>query len=566
MKKKVNKSIIGVLQFAFKIMTKSEKWYFIFLASLYALSGILALVPAQVLSILVSIISGQDAMLFGICIASNTDITMLIFLCAICVFVIGTFITSLHYFKNKFVLKLYMRVKLEGFAWATTPRRNLNLGMTIGDATYRINESIADFQDCLTSLYDTILPCVFSSIFSAIYICFIEIYAIPVLIIGLIITICVFLIRQKLEDPVTKRMERCNSRVTNFLVNSLHNLTLINLFRSQDLEQNNLSKKIDDYQDVSKSRFRIWQFYWIIMGLIDVLATYSIILICSTRVSAGSVDASTIVLVISYVAKVFSPIQDFGWFINSSTQLMTKIDRLEQLRPTEKNVIDVTRDNYSLPINKITLQNVSVINDDDTVVENINYSVNKGELTVVTGASGGGKTTSLRALIGIAERRSGDIIINDEYNVNSMYSFIDRMSVVMQSPNILNRNVRENVYYPSITPTDRSKEIVHNLHMDKVINKRFNEDCEEDLEQKLSGGEKKRICILRGLIQEKEVYIFDEPTNELDDQNALAVLDEINKLKQNAIVMVVTHDARIIQRADKVVRINNAIRKLENAN
>ena len=135
----------------------------------------------------------------------------------------------------------------------------------------------------------------------------------------------------------------------------------------------------------------------------------------------------------------------------------------------------------------------------------------------------------------------------------------------MQSPNILNRNVRENVYYPSIIPTDRSKEIVHNLHMDKVINKRFNEDCEEDLEQKLSGGEKKRICILRGLIQEKEVYIFDEPTNELDDQNALAVLDEINKLKQNAIVMVVTHDARMIQRADKVVRINNAIRKLENA-
>ena len=74
--------------------------------------------------------------------------------------------------------------------------------------------------------------------------------------------------------------------------------------------------------------------------------------------------------------------------------------------------------------------------------------------------------------------------------------------------------------------------------MDKIINKKFNEDCEEDLSQKLSGGEKKRICILRGLIQDREVYIFDEPTNELDAENTRAVLKEINKLKKKATYML----------------------------
>lgn len=559
MKKKRNKSIIGVLQFAFGIMTRKEKAYFVFLAVLYAISGALLLVPAQIIAILVSLIGGQTAQFFGIVIPNDVNLTYLIIVCALLVFVISAFNTSLHFYKNKFVLKLYMKVKEVGFSWATTPRKNLNLGMTIGDATYRINDSIADFDWVMNSLYDTILPNLFSSIVSAIYICLIEVYAIPVLAIGVIITTIVFLVRQKIESPVTKQMEKCNSRVTNFLVNTLSNLTLINLFKSQKLENQNLDTKIEDYKNVSKKRFRIWQMYWITMALIDVVATYIIILICSGRVDSGVVSASSIVLIISYVEKVFSPIQNFGWFINSSTQLMSKIERLEELRPTDKTEMN-DNDVYDKPITKIELKDVSVKNDDDTIIQHLCYSIEKGKLTVITGESGGGKTTSLRALTGIAERLSGDIIINDEYKVTSMYSFIDRMTVVMQSPYILNRNVKQNVYYPDVTVTPESKDTISNLHMDQIINKKFNEDCEEDLAQKLSGGEKKRICVLRGLIQDREVYIFDEPTNELDAENTMAVLDEINKLKEKAIVMVVTHDKRMIDKADQVIHINNAVR------
>ena len=244
MKKKRYKSIFGVLQFAFGIMNKSEKAYFFLLAFLYAFSGVLLLVPAQIIAILVSLIGGEPAQFFGINIPSQIDVVVLIILCALVVFSISAFSTSLHYFKNKFVLKLYMKVKGVGFSWATTPRKNLNIGMTVGDATYRINDSIADFDWVMNCLYDTILPNMFSSIVSAIYICLIEVYAIPILLVGLILTTFVFLIRQKIESPVTKQMEKCNSRVTNFLVNTLHNLTLINIFKSQKLGGQNLDEKI----------------------------------------------------------------------------------------------------------------------------------------------------------------------------------------------------------------------------------------------------------------------------------------------------------------------------------
>ena len=560
-KKTKNKSIFGIIAFIYKVMNKKDRLAFIFMSLAFALSGIFILIPAQITSMIISVIAGEQILFFGIALPSDVNIVVIIIACGLLTFIPSILFNFMGYFRNKFALKIYLRVKEQAFDWATTPRKNLNLGMTIGDATYRINNSVADVEWIISSYFDTILPAIFSSVASAIYIITMEIWAIPVLLGGLTLTIITFMVRQKIEAPVTVKMERSGSRVSNFLVNTLANLTLINIFKSQNMEKDNLKVRTEEYLHNSKKRFMIWCVYWSVMAIIDAVCTYGIVMISSTKALSGIVSASSIVLIISYVEKVFSPIQNFGWFLNVSTQLMSKIERLEELRPTTKTAIDTSKDSYNKPIEKITLKNVTVINDNDTTIENINYTLEKGKLTIVTGESGGGKTTSLRALIGIAERESGDIILNDEYTVNSMYSFIDKFAVVMQSPFIFNRDVKDNIYYPDVNVTPYSKQAIADLSMNKIIGKKYDEESEQEMDLKLSGGEKKRICVLRGLLQNKEVYVFDEPTNELDAHNTQIVLDYINKLKENAIVMVVTHDKRMIDKADKIITINNAKRK-----
>lgn len=560
-KKTKNKSIFGIIAFIYKIMDKKDRFAFIIMSLAFALSGIFILIPAQITSMLVSVIAGDEVVFFGLVIPSNINISLIIIACGLLTCVPGVVFNFMGYFRNKFSLKIYLKVKEQAFDWATTPRKNLNLGMTIGDATYRINDSVADVEWIISSYFDTILPAIFSSVVSAIFIITMEVWAIPVLLCGLILTIITFIVRQKVEEPVTIKMERSGSKVSNFLVNTLANLTLINLFKSQSMEKQNLSSRTSEYLHNSKKRYMIWCVYWSIMAIIDAICTYGIVMISSSKAVSGIISASNIVLIISYVEKIFSPIQDFGWFLNVSTQLMSKINRLEELRPTSQTAINTSKDNYDKPIEKITLKNVTVINDDDTIIENINYTLEKGKLTIVTGESGGGKTTSLRALIGIAERNSGEIIINDEYSVHSMYSFIEKFAVVMQSPYIFNRDVKDNVYYPNVIPNSYSRQVISDLNMNKIISKKYNEDSDQEMELKLSGGEKKRICVLRGLLQDKQVYVFDEPTNELDAHNTQVVLNYINKLKENAIVMVVTHDKRMIDKADKIITINNAKRK-----
>lgn len=555
--KKKNGSIFGVLSFLYKIMDRKDKLNFYLLILANAVNGFFKLLPTQITAMLVSLIAGQDAYVFGIFVSKTSNILMVILFGALSVLVPYILSQVLGYWKNKFALSILLKTKSVAYGWATTPRKNLNLGMTIGDATYRINDSIVDIEFVLNTLFDTIIPQVCMAVMSFVFVCFMEIWAVPVLVGGMLLSYLSYYVRSKVEIPVINVMERNSARITNFMVNTLGNLTQINLSQSQTMESENLKKRTDDYMDSSKKRFRVWEWYWIANTLINVGCTFGIMAICAMRVRSGEILASDIVIINNYVANVFNPIQNCGWFLNSSTQLMTKINRLLELKPTPKSSIDTSKDNYNKPIEKITLKNVTVLNDDDTLIENINYSLKRGELTVVTGESGGGKTTSLRALLGIAERESGDIIINDEYKAKSMYSFIDRFSVVMQSPYIFNRDVKDNVYYPNVEPTQRSKETIKGLNMGRIINKKFDEDSEQEMQYKLSGGEKKRVCVLRGLIQEKEVYVFDEPTNELDAENTRKVLDYINELKTHAIVMVVTHDKRMIDKADKVVTINN---------
>ena len=83
--------------------------------------------------------------------------------------------------------------------------------------------------------------------------------------------------------------------------------------------------------------------------------------------------------------------------------------------------------------------------------------------------------------------------------------------------------------------------------------KRDSEDV--NVIKSISGGEQKRISIARGMSKEAEIYIFDEPTNDLDNENVKVIIQEIIKLKENAMVIVVSHDNRLVSVADKVVNL-----------
>ena len=178
------------------------------------------------------------------------------------------------------------------------------------------------------------------------------------------------------------------------------------------------------------------------------------------------------------------------------------------------------------------------------VLKGIDLEVRPGEIFVIMGPSGSGKSVLLRHIIGLETPSAGEILINGESvhaeDVASKY----RMAMVFQSGALLNSlTVGENVglYLTEhrLKPFNEIQQIV----ADKLETVGL-KDTETKFPSELSGGMKKRVAIARALIIEPQLILYDEPTSELDPISSVVIGQEILKLNQRTGVtsLVVSHD------------------------
>lgn len=191
-------------------------------------------------------------------------------------------------------------------------------------------------------------------------------------------------------------------------------------------------------------------------------------------------------------------------------------------------------------------------------VDNVSFEINEGELTVILGPSGAGKTTILNILGGMDSPTSGSIIIDgkdiSKYNDKQLtYYRRNDIGFVFQFYNLVqNLTALENVELASQICKDTipAKEI-----LDKVgLTKRMN-----NFPSQLSGGEQQRVAIARAIAKKPKLLLCDEPTGALDSvtgKKVLEVLQDIGK-KYNITVVIITHNQIISQMAGKVIKMKN---------
>jgi phospholipid/cholesterol/gamma-HCH transport system ATP-binding protein len=181
------------------------------------------------------------------------------------------------------------------------------------------------------------------------------------------------------------------------------------------------------------------------------------------------------------------------------------------------------------------------------VLKSLDLEVRPGEIFVLMGPSGSGKSVLLRHIIGLELPDAGEILINGESiqadGVRDKY----RMAMVFQSGALLNSiTVGENVgLYLSehrLKPRDEISRIVSNKL--EVVGLK---DTAEKMPAELSGGMKKRVAIARALVIEPQLMLYDEPTSELDPLSAIVIGEEILSLNQRTRVtsLVVSHDREL---------------------
>lgn len=194
-------------------------------------------------------------------------------------------------------------------------------------------------------------------------------------------------------------------------------------------------------------------------------------------------------------------------------------------------------------------------------LDNVSFTVNKGEFVAIVGASGSGKSTLLHLIGGVDRPTSGKVFIDgkDIYKFNDEELAIFRrrqVGLIYQFYNLIPiLNVEENI----TLPYDLDNRSVKKQDLDELIKLLGLQSRRNHLPNELSGGQQQRTSIGRALITRPAIILADEPTGNLDSKASDEIVTLLKKSNRdyNQTIVMITHNLEIAQSADRIIKIED---------
>ena len=286
-----------------------------------------------------------------------------------------------------------------------------------------------------------------------------------------------------------------------------------------------------------------------------VLGLFLLILIAKLNADAGS---SPLVLVGAFVAAAYKIIPGMVRIINAMGQIKAYQMSLHKLVETTNQEILTP---VAEEIHTIQLKDIDFKYGHLHVLKRFNLCIRGTDFVGITGNSGLGKTTVLNLLLGFVPALSGRIIINDkEVDFDGLKRYRTQISYVRQQPFFIHDSILRNITLQDGEHDEEKLQLVVKVTgLDRLL-ENYSEGVEKMITENgknISGGQQQRIALARALYHDAEVYLLDEPFNELDEESERVLLTHFQKLSaQGKIVVMITHNKEALAFCNKIVSLN----------
>ena len=310
----------------------------------------------------------------------------------------------------------------------------------------------------------------------------------------------------------------------------------------------------------------------------NILTTSIIILIfvslnaCSTylyiKKNISYVNLMAIFIMIIYYTPCLWSINSSMPFLIHNYGILSAVDHfIKELYETELYKKDQDK-------NQNQNQNIQKINNGSIIINNLTFGFNKesylfknfyltiknNEKVALVGASGNGKSTLIKIMMGYYKINDNIIFIGDndinKFNLNDLR---DQISYVNQNNKLFNLSLLENIQYGN----DLSKEDIINICKKAKVDNIFKNlkdglDTNAGIEgNNLSGGQRQLVHILRCIAKKNKIVILDEPTSAIDKDNTLHIINAIKELSLNSTVILITHDESLLSFVDRIITLDS---------
>ncbi len=347
-----------------------------------------------------------------------------------------------------------------------------------------------------------------------------------------------------------------------FLFETFTGNKIVKAFGMEDYEKKRFNEKSTDLFRLQMKQVIIRALSSPVMEFLGGLGIAFIIWFGGHQVIAGAQTVGTFTSFIAAVLLLYDPVRRLSKFNNTIQQGMAAADRVFDIieQPSEIKEAENPRAVLDGP-HRISFKNMSFgYTEDETVLKEINLDVRPGEIIALVGASGGGKTTLVNLIPRFFDATEGVIEIDgQDIRDVSLDSLRRQIAIVTQEPILFNDSVRHNIAYGKQNASvDQIVEAAEAAYADGFVT-RFPDGYDTsigELGDRLSGGEKQRLCIARALLKDAPILILDEATSSLDSESEQLVQKALENLMRGRTTFVIAHRLSTVRYADRIIVID----------
>ena len=380
----------------------------------------------------------------------------------------------------------------------------------------------------------------------------------------LLITIAIIMI---IVIPRFERVQKLTDKVNGVTSENLNGIRVIHAFNAEKYQENRFEEVNVNLTKTQMFNQRMFSIMSPVMMLVNHSLTLGIYFVGAYLISeAGLLNKITLfsdmVVFSSYGMQVIMSFLMLAMIFMMIPRAQISAKRINEVLDEENSIKDGDFDGDTKEKGTIEFKNVSFKypDADEKIIDNISFSVNKGETVAFIGSTGSGKSTLINLIPRFYDVTEGEILIDGinikDYKQTCLHN---KIGYIPQKAVMFTGTVKENITYGDNgkkKPTDKEVEKAIEIAQAKDFVKKMDKELDAHIARggtNISGGQKQRLAIARAIARNPEIYIFDDSFSALDYKTDLTLRKELKKYTKDSTNLIVAQRIGTIVNADKIV-------------
>lgn len=353
------------------------------------------------------------------------------------------------------------------------------------------------------------------------------------------------------------------SKISSFSQEIFSGIRVIKAYSLENQHQNNMIDLADESKSKSLSLARVQSLFGPLMLALIGISNLVVIYFGGLMYIDGTIKSiGTIAEFILYVNMLTWPVASLGWVSSMVQEAEASQKRLNEFLKIEPEIKNKNLEHSSIE-GEITFKNVSYTYEDTNIkaIQDISFTVKKGETLAILGKTGAGKSTILSLISRLYDVTEGEINVDGkEISKLNLYDLRNSIGIVPQDAFLFSDSIKNNIKFGKENATDNEviaaakSAVVH----DNIIG--FNKQYETILGERgitLSGGQKQRVSIARAIIKDPAILLFDDCLSAVDTETEEAILNNLYEICKDKTTIIVSHRISSAKNADRILIIED---------